>query len=331
MSLIKLEEFGISFENNEILKDINFEVGIGEIVTLLGPSGCGKSTILRSICGLESDHNGKIFIDNKCVSSKNIYTNVEKRGVGYIFQDFALFPHLNVKENIGFGLTNISKKQKEKKIDDLLIQFDLKDHGEKQIHQLSGGQQQRVAIARVMALEPSIILLDEPFSNLDSILKNKTKIWLKNIIKKYNLSAILVTHDQKEALSISDKIGIIQDKKLVQFGTPKDIYKNPKNLYCAKFLGSLNILPHSLKKEFSSIENIESKTIAIRIKDTHFTNTPTKYPLYVEDIAFCGDHYEVRVSLLDCELTIETTDVKDLEKEYIFLDLQKDKVLFLEV
>ena len=193
---LSVKEFGITFGDTEILRDISFDVQPGEIVTLLGPSGCGKSTILRSIAGLERDHQGGITINNLCVSSRSTYVNIDERKSGYIFQDYALFPHLNVEENIGFALFKLPKKKKELRVLELLEQFDIMKHRRKQIHELSGGQQQRVAIARVIAYNPSVLLLDAPFSNLDTILRQKTKIWLKKVIKEKELAEMALESDK---------------------------------------------------------------------------------------------------------------------------------------
>ena len=299
---LSVKEFGISFGDTEILRNISFDVKPGEIVTILGPSGCGKSTILRSIAGLETNHDGEIIINDMCVSSKSSFVNIDKRKSGYIFQDYALFPHLNVEENIGFALYKLPKKQKEARVVELLEQFDIVKHRHKQIHELSGGQQQRVAIARVIAYNPSVLLLDEPFSNLDTFLRNKTKIWLKKIIKELNLSAILVTHDQKEALSVSDKIGIIHNNKIVQFGTPQEIFNRPKNLYVAKFLGDINKLPLTLAKNILPKIN-ETHIPIIRINDSHITTKKNNMPLMILDVSYCGDYYEVTLTYKDYKET----------------------------
>jgi len=289
---LSVNKFGISFGDTQILKDISFDVQAGEIVTLLGPSGCGKSTILRSIAGLERDHEGEIVINDQCVSSKSTYLNIDKRKSGYIFQDYALFPHLNVEENIGFALFKLPKAQKQARVLELLEQFDIVRHKKKQIHELSGGQQQRVAIARVIAYNPSVLLLDEPFSNLDTFLRKKTKMWLKKIIKELRLSAILVTHDQKEALSISDKIGIIHNKEIVQFGTPEEIFNHPKNLYVANFLGDVSKVPTCLLEKLN-VTTSEKQIAIIRINDTHVTEEKNNMPLTILDVSYCGDYYEV--------------------------------------
>ena len=247
--MVNVNNLSIKFNDTQILEDISFSVKNGEIVTLLGQSGCGKTSILRTIAGLQREHEGNICIGDVCVSSKDIYT--QDREVGYIFQDYALFPHLDVEENISFTLDKLSSKDRNKRVNELLEQFDITIHRKKQIHQLSGGQQQRVAIARAMANKPKILLLDEPFANLDSQLRYKTKMWLKNLIKKHKLSAILVTHDKKEALSISDKIGIIHNKKLLQFDKTNNIYNKPVNYYVANFLSEINILSQKITENLN--------------------------------------------------------------------------------
>jgi len=330
---LSVKNFGISFGDTEILKDISFEVQPGEIVTLLGPSGCGKSTILRSIAGLETNHKGEIGINNSCVSSQSTYVNINERKSGYIFQDYALFPHLNVEENIGFALYKLPKRKKELRVLELLEQFDILHHRHKQIHELSGGQQQRVAIARVIAYNPSVLLLDEPFSNLDTRLRQKTKVWLKKVIKELRLSAILVTHDQKEALSISDKIGIIHNKEIVQFGTPQEIFSQPKNLYVAEFLGDINKLPNELVQKLDINVNQEKIPI-IRINDTHLSENKNDIPLSILDISYCGDYYEVLLSYEnhnDRTLLVRTNTFHSLKVgETMYLDINAEKIMQIE-
>lgn len=295
MTGIKVENFSISFGSTQILQNVSFEVKTGEIVTILGPSGCGKSTILRAIASLQEEYSGKIYLNEKCLVDKTHSCN---KDIGYIFQDYALFPHLDVKENIGFALYNLSNIEKQRKVDNLLKQFDLVEHRNKQIHELSGGQQQRVSIARVIAYEPKVILLDEPFSNLDTILRNKTKIWLKKIIKDLGLSAVLVTHDQKEALSMSDKIAIIYNNKIEQFGTPEELFNRPKSLYIANFLNRVNELPSNMQEDFGTKISDDNVGI-ISIDKIEVCTDTSKIKATILDISFCGDYYELHVSLDD--------------------------------
>jgi len=324
---ISVKDFSISFGETSILKDISFDVKQGEIVTILGPSGCGKSTILRSIASLQEEYQGDIYINEHCLI-KNGKEHCHK-DIGYIFQDYALFPHLNVKENIEFALYRLSSLEKQKRVDKLLKQFDLTEHRHKQIHELSGGQQQRVSIARVLAYEPKVLLLDEPFANLDTILRHKTKVWLKKVIKDLGLSAILVTHDQKEALSMSDRIAIINNKKIEQFGTPDELFNNPSSLYIANFLNRINTLPEELIKSLGL--GVEKEYVGIiSVDKIEVTNDNSKIKATILDISFCGDYYELQVSLdeyEDKQLLVKTPCLKCLDsKDSCYLDIDKNYI-----
>jgi len=322
---ISIKDFSISFGNNEILKNVSFDVQEGEIVTILGPSGCGKSTILRSIASLENGYSGSIFLNETCLVNG---ANKCNKDIGYIFQDYALFPHLNVRENIEFALFKLNSREKQIRVDKLLRQFDLVEHKNKQIHELSGGQQQRVSIARVIAYEPKVLLLDEPFSNLDSILRAKTKLWLKTLIKELGLSAILVTHDQKEALSMSDKIGIIHNKEIKQFDTPKNIYKNPNNFYIANFLGEVNVLPKFIVQEL----NLDLEKISIlRIHETKITNKTNNYKLNILNRLYCGEYEEIILCFekdKDSQIKLRVYNDSNISlDEEIYLDINKEQIL----
>lgn len=324
---VSVKNFSVAFGDTKILESINFDVKQGEIVTILGPSGCGKSTILRSIASLHEDYSGDIFINDHC-----LINNGKKechKDIGYIFQDYALFPHLNVKQNIEFALYTLNPNQKQKRVDKLLKQFDLVEHRNKQIHELSGGQQQRVSIARVLAYEPKVLLLDEPFSNLDTILRNKTKIWLKKLIKELNLSAILVTHDQKEALSMSDRIAIINNKRVEQFGTPQELYTKPKSLYVANFLNKINVLPNLLLESLDI--KISSENVGvIPIGKVEVSNTISTIKAAILDVSFCGDYYELNISLKEyenMEMTVQVKSMQALEnKKECYLNLNNEDI-----
>jgi iron(III) transport system ATP-binding protein len=330
--MVSISNFSISFNETKILENINFEVKEGEIVTLLGASGCGKTTILRSIAGLQKEHEGNICIGNLCVSSKDVF--IKNRETGYIFQDYALFPHLNVEENIAFALDKLSKKEKNKRVEELLKQFDIEIHRNKSIHQLSGGQQQRVAIARAMANNPKTLLLDEPFANLDSQLRYKTKMWLKNLIKKHNLNAILVTHDKKEALSISDKIGIIHNKKLLQFDTTQNIFKNPANFYVANFLSEINVIPNKIIKNLNININ-ENQVGVIEINNCKISTIKNNIEIEILDNSFCGEYYEILVNFKDYDsdsnFIIKTQSIDFLENsENYYLDILKENIKIID-
>ena len=219
------------------VKKLDLELVQGEIGCLLGSSGCGKSSVLRAICGFERVQSGEINLRNKLVSSPSIHMPTNQRRVGMVFQDFALFPHLTVLENIAFGLRNIPPTNRAELAKQWLDRVSLSDKADAYPHELSGGQQQRVALARAMAPEPDLILLDEPFSSLDVDLRERLASEMRGILKVNNITALLVTHDQLEAFAIADKIGVMQDGKVSQWDAPYDLYHQPSNRYVADFIG----------------------------------------------------------------------------------------------
>jgi len=224
------------------VESFSLSVQEGELLTLLGPSGCGKTTTLRMIAGLEQPTDGTITIAGETVSDSQGSTAPEDRDVGLVFQDFALFPHLTVAENITFGIREWETDRKERRLDELLALVGLEDHREKRPEALSGGQQQRVALARSLAPEPDILLLDEPFSNLDVRLRIEMREEIRRILKAAGVTAISVTHDQEEALSISDRVAIMNDGKLEQVGQPEVVFENPESRFVASFLGRASFL-----------------------------------------------------------------------------------------
>ena len=237
-----IKDVTVKFDNVTAIKNICFSLKKGEIGCLLGPSGCGKTTLLRAISGFEPIQAGLISLDNEEISTTSFLKPPEKRKVGMVFQDFALFPHLNVEANVGFGLANLSPKTKIKKIKEMLKLVGLEKISKRYPHELSGGQQQRVALARALAPEPSIILLDEPFSNLDTELRSQLAFEVRDLLKKRQVTALLVTHDQDEAFAISDKIVLLNDGKIEQLDTPYQIYHKPNSLFAADFIGKGTII-----------------------------------------------------------------------------------------
>lgn len=209
--------------NNNIIDNFSIDIKKGEIVSILGESGSGKSTMLRIIAGLEEVHEGYIRIDNKVILDKNTFVMPEKRGIGMVFQDYALFPHMTVSGNIKFGLKNMSKTSKEQRCSEMLQLVNLKEHSNKYPYELSGGQQQRVALARALAPSPTLLLLDEPFSNLDAHLQNKIRTELNEIIRKSGITSIFVTHDKKDAKAISDRVVILDQGKITKIGFTRDV------------------------------------------------------------------------------------------------------------
>jgi len=219
------------------VKNLNLDLMTGEIGCLLGSSGCGKSTVLRAICGFEPLKSGEIFLRNKLVSSTSMIVPPGERRIGMVFQDFALFPHLNALENVSFGLQHLPKQQRAAVAMDWLKKVSLSDKAKAYPHELSGGQQQRVSLARAMAPEPDVILLDEPFSSLDIELRERLACEMRDILKANHISALLVTHDQTEAFAIADKVGVMTNGKILQWDAPYDLYHKPATRYVADFIG----------------------------------------------------------------------------------------------
>ncbi|MHB9286217.1 ABC transporter ATP-binding protein [Halobacteriales archaeon Cl-PHB] len=241
--VLELTDVTRSYARETAVDDLSVAVRDGELLTLLGPSGCGKTTTLRLIAGLEAPTTGTITIGDATVAGPGTATPPEERDVGLVFQDFALFPHLSVAENVAFGLRDWPADERDDRVDDLLELVDLADHRDKAPSQLSGGQQQRVALARSLAPEPDVLLLDEPFSNLDVRLRVEMREEVRRILKEAGVTAVSVTHDQEEALSISDRVAIMNDGTIEQIGTPEEVFENPRSRFVASFLGRASFLP----------------------------------------------------------------------------------------
>ena len=233
MDLINLQNINVSYDKkNNILENLNLKVKKGELVSLLGPSGCGKTTTLRVVAGFIEPTAGKFLLGDED------YTNipVHNRNFGLVFQSYALFPHLTVEENVAFGLKmkKMSKEEIRKKVDDILKVVDMSHLSKRYPKELSGGQRQRVAIARALVIEPSLLLLDEPLSNLDAKLRLKMRVEIRKLQQKLGITTLFVTHDQEECFSISDKVAVLNKGVIEQFDTPENIYSNPSNRVCCK-------------------------------------------------------------------------------------------------
>lgn len=235
--LLSLQGISVTYQQQKVVTDISFDLVEGDIGCLLGPSGCGKTTILRTIAGFEIPAAGTIRLKDKIISDRQNVVPPEKRKIGMVFQDFALFPHLNVEQNIIFGLDKKNSAGNRQRCNELLKLIDLEGTNKKYPHQLSGGQQQRVALARAMAPRPEILLLDEPFSSLDIELREQLAREIRQILKQENITAILVTHDQQEAFAMADKVGLIHDGKLIQWDTAYNLYHKPVSRFAADFIG----------------------------------------------------------------------------------------------
>lgn len=253
INMLELEHIKKAYDGVTILNDINLQINDGEIVSILGPSGCGKTTLLNLILGLVNADGGKIIFNGNDITD----TPMEKRGFNIVFQDYALFPNLNVIKNIRYGLKNKPGISSEKEINDLIELLGLKEHLNKRIEQLSGGQKQRVALARTLVMKPKILLLDEPLSALDGVIKESIKAKIREIAREYHLTTVIVTHDPEEALTLSNHVMIINKGSISQFGTPDEIVNTSKNDFVEKFiLQQLEIKRNNIYTLFESPELI---------------------------------------------------------------------------
>jgi len=230
------------FQRETAVEDLSLTVHEGELLTLLGPSGCGKTTTLRLLAGLDRPTEGTITLDDRPVADEKLHVKPEQRGVGVVFQDFALFPHLTVEENVAFGLRDHPDEERAARVDEMLELVGLTDYRERSPGELSGGQQQRVALARSLAPEPDVLLLDEPFSNLDVRLRVEMREEVRGILKRAGVTAVSVTHDQEEALSMSDRVAVMNDGRIEQVGRPDEVFQHPESRFVASFLGQASFL-----------------------------------------------------------------------------------------
>lgn len=308
MSYVEIKSIQKSFNNIKVLKDIDFSIEKGEFLTLLGPSGCGKSTLLRCIAGLNNFENGSIIIDNKDIGN----VKPKDRQVGMVFQSYALFPNMTVYENIAFGLKikNLPKKEIDKKVKEMIEIVELNGKEDNYITELSGGQQQRVALARSIVTEPKVLLLDEPLSALDAKIRKNLQVQIRKIQKKLNMTTIFVTHDQEEAMTMSDKIIVMNKGYIAQIGGPEEIYKHPANEFVARFIGNYNVynkiegkkllnikLENSIaiRPEVISIskendkDKLENYYIKAKVNQKYMVGSIVRYELYKDDIKILVD------------------------------------------
>ncbi|MEA1064846.1 spermidine/putrescine ABC transporter ATP-binding protein PotA [Apirhabdus apintestini] len=258
LPLVHLSEIGKSFDNKTVISDLSLTINHGEFLTLLGPSGCGKTTVLRLIAGLESADSGTITLDNQDIT----HVPAEHRHVNTVFQSYALFPHMTVFDNVAFGLRMQKTPAAEitPRVEEALKMVQLGEYAERKPHQLSGGQQQRVAIARAVVNKPRLLLLDESLSALDYKLRKQMQNELKALQRKLGITFVFVTHDQEEALTMSDRIVVMRNGRIEQDGTPREIYEEPKNLFVASFIGEINIF------EATVIERLDAQRVRARVE-----------------------------------------------------------------
>ena len=324
------------------LKNINLEIEPGSFFVLLGPSGCGKSTLLNIIAGIEQQSTGEIYFNERLIASpdKKVFLSPKERDVAMVFQSYALYPHMTVFENIAFPLkiSKLNKEEIKRKVEEASEILELKNLLEAKPKELSGGQRQRVALGRAIVRNPSVLLLDEPLSNLDAMLRINMRSELKSLQRKLNITTIYVTHDQTEALSLGDKIAVIKDGKMQQLGNPDQIYNNPQNLFVAKFLGSppINIFgeqffeyisskTHITKDPQNFIAGIRPEQIKITEKDKGMFNAKVKM------ISSLGSEKIIHLSKVDSGIVAKVTpDLSLSEGEDVGVFFDKEKVFFFK-
>jgi len=319
-AIIDLKNISVTFGNNQVLKNLNLYIRDKEFITFLGPSGCGKTTTLRIIAGFIEPDEGEVIFEDKVIDS----VPPHKRQVNTIFQRYALFPHLNVYENVAFGLRikKVPEKQIKETVEEMLALVNLTGFNKRNINSLSGGQQQRVAIARALAVKPRVPLLDEPLGALDLKLRKDMQVELKNIQQRLGITFIYVTHDQEEALSMSDTVVVMDGGVIQQIGTPLDIYNEPKNAFVADFIGESNILDgvmiddclvdfsgHRFECLDKGFDKNEAVDVVVRPEDVDVVE-PEKGMLkgVVTSVTFKGVHFEIIVDIGGFKWMIQTTD-----------------------
>lgn len=296
---IVVENVSKQFGSFQALDQVNLEIKRGSLVSLLGPSGSGKSTLLRVIAGLEAPDTGKIWITGNDATRKS----VQDRNIGFVFQHYALFKHLTIRENIAFGL-NIRKAQKTRtkaRVDELLELVQLSGLGNRYPSQLSGGQRQRVALARALAVEPQVLLLDEPFGALDAKVRKDLRTWLRRLHDEVGVTAVLVTHDQEEAMEVSDEIVVMNKGRVEQVGSPAEIYDQPASAFVMSFIGPVNVLPSSSRLFQDNRFDTSHPQVFLRphdvVIDTHYEGTRTNAK--VSRVVHLGWEIEVQLKLDD--------------------------------
>lgn len=244
--ILRINNLSSNYGDQSVLKGVDLRLRQGQLASLLGPSGCGKSTLLNVVAGFHEMVEGEIWLGQKLASSVDRQIPPEQRNIGMIFQDYALFPHLSVLDNVAFGIRDRSKRETQQEANEWLQLVRMDEYGGRYPHELSGGQQQRVALARALAARPSLLLMDEPFSNLDSDLRRKLVREVRDLLKERGIAAILVTHDQEEAFLFGEEVGLLNQGVLQQWGTPEMIYTNPENRWAANFVGDGSWIPGTI-------------------------------------------------------------------------------------
>ena len=343
MSKIVIKNLEKSFGDNKVINKFNIDIKDGEFIVLVGPSGCGKSTLLRMVSGLESIDQGEIFLDTKLIN--NLIPS--KREIAMVFQSYALYPHMNVFENMSFGLKmeKIPKNEIKEKVYNAASTLQIEDLLDRKPKQLSGGQRQRVAIGRAITRNPKVFLFDEPLSNLDAALRSEMRVEISKLHKKLKSNIIYVTHDQIEAMTLADRIVVLNKGIIEQFGTPNEIYNDPNNIFVAEFIGSPKMNIIKINKE----QIVNSNTINLFKNKITFENFNFKDEIYLgirpEDISLKDNHevqLEVKIEhienlgfekiihtkLSDTNIIIKSSE--NVKKESLKISFSKNKVLFFD-
>ncbi len=356
MALLSLKNISKHFDSTPAVADVSLNVERGEFFGLLGPSGCGKTTTLRMIAGLEKPDSGTIDFDGKDITN----LTPERRGFGMVFQNYALFPHLNVFENVAFGLRARHKPKAEiaKRVTSALELVQLPNYEKRRVDELSGGQQQRVAIARAIAIEPALLLFDEPLSNLDVALREETRGELRELVNRLGLTAVYVTHDQEEAFALCDRISVMMGGRILQTGKPRDLYEHPAQISVARFLGRNNLIrvvrlssSKSALGEFKTLEG--DHTLRLPIQDDELTpmNKPcflairpehllitgsnesseNVLPARVRELNFAGATLSIKLDANGLQLEALVLELDDLKiGDSCFVTLPRERLLLLQ-
>ena len=309
MSTVTIKNLTKSFGSSQVLKEFNEEFHDGEFVTLLGPSGCGKTTMLRMIAGFEIPTTGEIWIDDKLVSGGKTFLPPEKRDIGMVFQSYAVWPHMNVFDNVAYPLQikHVKKEEIRTRVEKILETVHLSRYADRLPNQLSGGQQHRIALARALVAEPNLLLLDEPLSNLDAKLRESMRFEIKDITKSLGISVVYVTHDQTEAMAMSDRIFLINNSIVQQSGTPDEIYSHPVNQFVADFLGkvdffkgvaengTIRMTDWEVDLQYPGMEQKGNVEVAIRPENIRISKKTSGIMGKLEKMYYLGDVTDCRV------------------------------------
>lgn len=344
-AFIRIEDVFKTYpDGTQALQPIRVEVQEGEVLVLLGPSGCGKSTLLRLIAGLEKPSGGRIHVDGADITD----LPPEKRGIGLVFQQYALFPTMTVEENIAFGLKlrKKSKQEIKQKVDEMIELVNLEPWRKRYPSQLSGGQQQRVAVARALAIEPKLLLMDEPLTALDAQLKEHLRIELAQLFRRLKITTVYVTHDQIEAMAIADRIAVMNKGKIEQIAKPAEIYHHPTSPFVAQFVGQVNRLEGVVRKREDgikvdvgfhelrytgeqSVSNMDRVTVFVRPEDISITDDADGFSATVSDVIFLGDRFRVIVDTGKHRLQMDVSNDIPLQVgKMVSLKISENKVIY---